>query len=86
MNKTKPFPFPGGAFPTEHLHATQNQANQANQYRDFKASELYCPKCKKSMPVREKMLLVVPGGDVFDYVCVKCGTSLGVRNTAPGSL
>ena len=83
MNKTKPYPFPGGAYPVETMRANQNQANQ---YKDFKASELYCPKCKKSMPVREKMLLVVPGGDLFDYVCVKCGTSVGVRNTAPGSL
>ena len=52
------------------------------QFKQFSASELYCPTCKRAMPVREKMLLVLSSGDLFDYVCQKCGTSLGTRTTS----
>lgn len=59
---------------------TQAEAEPQQQgYKRFSASELYCPVCKRSMPVREKHLLVLPGGDLFDYVCAQCGTSLGTK-------
>jgi hypothetical protein len=47
------------------------------QYRDFDATELFCPKCKRSVPVRKRLLLVLSNGDKFDYTCVFCGTSVG---------
>lgn len=46
-------------------------------YSDFDATELYCPKCKRAVPVRKKLLLVLPGGDKYDYTCTYCGTSVG---------
>lgn len=46
-------------------------------YRDFDATELYCPKCKKSVPVKKRLLLVLSNGDKYDYSCVFCGTSVG---------
>lgn len=46
-------------------------------YRDFEATELFCPHCKKSVPVRKKLLLVLADGDKYDYTCVYCGTSVG---------
>ncbi len=46
-------------------------------YRDFDATELYCPNCKKAVPVRKKLLLVLLGGEKYDYTCIYCGTSLG---------
>jgi len=46
-------------------------------YGDFAATELYCPKCKRAVPVRERLLLVLPNGDKYDYICPYCGTSLG---------
>lgn len=49
------------------------------QFRDFTASELYCPKCGRSQPVREKLLLVLPGGELHEYLCARCATSLGKR-------
>lgn len=52
-----------------------------SSYESFSASELYCPTCKMAMPVREKMLLALPRGDLYDYCCKKCGTSLGTRRT-----
>jgi hypothetical protein len=52
---------------------------QQKQFESFKATELYCPKCKKAMPVRERLLLVLPEGEKFEYLCAYCGTSVGER-------
>jgi len=49
------------------------------QFGNFTASELYCPKCGKSQPVREKLLLVLPTGELHEYLCSRCATSLGER-------
>jgi len=46
-------------------------------YSDFDATELFCPKCKKAVPVRKKLLLILPQGEKYDYSCVFCGTSVG---------
>jgi len=50
-----------------------------NQYRDFDATELFCPKCKRSVPVRKRLLLILSNGDKFDYTCTYCGTSVGEK-------
>ncbi len=47
------------------------------QYRDFDATELFCPKCRRAVPVRKKLLLVLANGDKYDYSCGYCGTSVG---------
>jgi hypothetical protein len=47
------------------------------QYRDFDATELFCPKCKRAVPVRKRLLLVLANGDKYDYTCVYCGMSVG---------
>jgi hypothetical protein len=46
-------------------------------YRDFDATELFCSKCQKAVPVRKRLLLVLTDGDKYDYSCVFCGTSVG---------
>lgn len=51
------------------------------QFDEFRASELYCPQCRVARPVRERLLLVLPGGDLHEYRCVVCATSLGTRET-----
>lgn len=47
------------------------------QYEDFTASELFCPRCRVSNPVRKRLLLVLPDGEKYDYVCARCGESVG---------
>jgi len=47
------------------------------QYRDFDATELFCPRCRRAVPVRKRLLLVLSNGDKYDYTCVYCGTSVG---------
>lgn len=51
-------------------------------YSDFDATELYCPKCKRAVPVRKNLLLVLPVGDKYDYTCVHCGTSVGDKTVS----
>ncbi|HET6460454.1 MAG TPA: cytoplasmic protein [Syntrophales bacterium] len=46
-------------------------------YKDFDATELLCPNCKRAVPVRKRLLLVLSNGDKYDYTCVFCGTSVG---------
>jgi uncharacterized protein YbaR (Trm112 family) len=49
------------------------------QFESFKASRLYCRKCGKSMPVRERLLLILPDKDLYEYLCTGCAESLGQR-------
>ena len=49
------------------------------QFGKFTASELYCPKCQRSQPVRERLLLVLPSGELHEFLCARCATSLGKR-------
>ena len=49
------------------------------QFSTFKASQLYCRRCAKSMPVRERLLLVLPDKDLYEYLCTGCADSLGER-------
>ncbi len=51
----------------------------SQQFGTFTASELYCPKCGAAQPVRERLLLVLPSGELHEFLCVRCGTSLGKR-------
>jgi len=54
------------------------------QFESFRASSLFCKKCNKAMPVREKLLLVLPGKEIFDYLCSGCASSLGQREVTAG--
>jgi hypothetical protein len=56
------------------------------QFGAFTASELYCPKCGSSQPVREKLLLVLPSGELHEYLCARCATSLGEREVTGPAL
>ena len=51
-------------------------------YRDFEATELFCPNCKKAVPVRKRLLLVLANGDKYDYTCIFCGTSVGDKTVS----
>lgn len=56
------------------------------QFGKFTASELFCPKRQKSQPVRERLLLVLPTGELYEFVCRTCGTSLGSRTVSGPSV
>ena len=56
------------------------------QFGQFTASELYCPKCKTAQPVRERLLLVLPTGELHEFLCSQCATSLGKRTVTGPTL
>ena len=52
------------------------------QFNEFKASELHCPKCGVSQPVRER-----PAADSsVELLCTRCATILGVHTSVDHSL
>jgi hypothetical protein len=51
--------------------------NQASSFEEFEAASLFCPRCRRATPVRKKLLLVLPTGNKYDYVCGECGTPVG---------
>jgi len=54
-------------------------ARAKSQFDEFDASELYCPNCRRAMPVRKRLLLILPEGDKYEYLCARCLTSVGEK-------
>jgi len=48
-------------------------------YDQFEASELFCPRCRRAVPVRKRLLLILPDGDKYEYLCAQCSSSLGTK-------
>jgi hypothetical protein len=57
---------------------------QQQQFENFTASTLYCDKCRATMPVRERLLLVLPDKEIYDYLCTGCASSVGSREITAG--
>jgi hypothetical protein len=49
-------------------------------YDSLEASELFCPRCRRSGPVRRHLLLVLPTGNRYEYRCATCGESVGAKS------
>ena len=48
-------------------------------FEDLEASQIYCPACKRAMPVRKRLLLVLLDREISDYVCAGCGSAVGKK-------
>jgi hypothetical protein len=68
---------------TSHHHEQQQRQPQS-QFENFTASTLYCEKCRATTAVRERLLLVLPDKEIFDYLCTECGSSVGQREVSAG--
>jgi hypothetical protein len=53
-------------------------------FDQFNAALLYCNKCGRAMPVRQKLLLVLPDGELYDYTCQGCNSSVGSKTEKVG--
>jgi endogenous inhibitor of DNA gyrase (YacG/DUF329 family) len=51
--------------------------SQPRQYESMEVSELFCPRCRKSQPVRRHLLLVLPTGNQYEFRCAVCATPVG---------
>lgn len=58
----------------------------SEQFESLRASSLYCRRCGKAMPVRERLLLILPDKEIYDYLCSGCADSLGQREVTAGDL
>ena len=62
---------------------------QQGMFRELEATELYCPNCRQAVPVRKRLLLILPEGEKYEYLCAHCSGSVGTkldRNNMPGIL
>ncbi len=50
-----------------------------SNFEEFEATSLYCPRCKEAVPVRKRLLLVLPEGDEYEYLCAYCSSSVGTK-------
>jgi len=67
----------------------QQARGRAAQFAKLRASELFCPTCRQAMPVRERLLLLLLDGEIHEFLCMRCNSSLGTRrvsNTQPVQL
>ncbi len=53
------------------------------QFEQMEASLLYCPTCRRATPVRKRLLIVLPEGDKFEYLCAQCGSVTGDKIERP---
>jgi DNA-directed RNA polymerase subunit RPC12/RpoP len=52
---------------------------QKSSFEQFEATSLYCSKCKVAVPVRKRLLLVLPEGEEYEYLCAYCSSSVGTK-------
>jgi hypothetical protein len=52
---------------------------QKPSFEQFEATSLYCPRCKAAVPVRKRLLLVLPEGEEYEYLCAYCASSVGTK-------
>ena len=57
----------------------QTGSNTVDAYKEFDAMELYCPRCKQAVQVRNRLLLVLPEGDKYEYLCAFCSATVGTK-------
>jgi len=55
------------------------ETNRTKMFEEFNATELYCPRCKRAVPVRKRLLLILQEGDKYEYLCAFCSESVGTK-------
>ncbi|MBI4723128.1 MAG: hypothetical protein HY769_09090 [Candidatus Stahlbacteria bacterium] len=52
------------------------------QFEEFEATALFCSTCKQAMPVNKRLLLILPDGELWEYLCQQCGNSVGTKKVS----
>lgn len=61
------------------MQARRPSGPRSEAFERFEATVLFCNRCREARPVRERLLLVLPEGELYEYLCQACGSSLGSR-------
>lgn len=59
--------------------ARRPESSGMGTFKELDATELYCPRCRRAVPVRKRLLLVLPEGDKYEYICSYCAESVGSK-------
>jgi hypothetical protein len=78
----KPGPFGPSRFPSQRRGPSPH--GREEQFGSLNASLLYCPRCRVATPTRERLLLVLPTGNLYEYLCMQCGVSTGSKTDSQG--
>ena len=62
----------------------KRQAEPQADFQELEAMELYCAQCRRAVPVRKFLLLILPEGDKYEYRCQFCGTKVGDKTDRSG--
>jgi hypothetical protein len=54
-------------------------ASPEGAFQELQATVLFCARCQAARPVRERLLLVLLDGELHEYLCTGCGSSVGSR-------
>jgi hypothetical protein len=56
-------------------------------FERMEATLLACPQCKRAVPVRKRLLLVLPEGEKYEYLCPDCSSTCGttIEKSAHGA-
>ena len=46
-------------------------------FEQLEATLLLCPKCRVAVPVRKRLLLILPQGNKYEYLCTHCASICG---------
>ena len=63
------------------IDATDRGEQAPEQFTELRATHLYCSKCQRSMPTKERLLLTLPDGDLYGYFCATCGADVGTKTS-----
>jgi hypothetical protein len=55
---------------------------RGGQFEQLQASVLFCGRCRAPRPVRDRLLLILPDGELWEYLCTACGESVGSRRVS----
>lgn len=66
------------------VHRREPRTQKVPDFDQFEAVELYCGRCKRAVPVRKFLLLVLPEGDKYEYRCQYCGETVGDKMDRTG--
>jgi len=64
--------------------AQRQPAQPLGDFQEMEAVELYCPECRRAVPVNKSLLLILPDGDRYEYRCRFCGTKVGNKINRSG--
>jgi len=66
------------------FRTARRDRREVESFQDLEATELYCPNCRRPVPVRKFLLLVLPEGDKYEYRCGSCGAIVGDKTERAG--